>query len=150
MSPDDDREVRIVYHRESFESAAGHQVRTKLEATVCDFLMKHRIAHRHGSEIFTVRMGVSGSPTIYVPDIILHDRDASGKTIIIEPFDAYSPKVGSTRIIAHFRKEMQKDYFVIVVARKQHFSKVQKRAYDMLVDFDRLEGFEKHLPGPPL
>jgi len=148
MKSKEETDVRIIYHRESFESKVGHQVRTKMEAVICERLMDHRIAHRHGSEIFTVRMGVADTPTVYVPDIILHDKDNSGRTIIIEPFDAYSPRMGSTRIIASFRKEMKNDYYVIFIAKKQHLSKVQKGAYDMLIDFDNLDGFEKKLPVP--
>ena len=148
MKSKEEPEVRIIYHRESFESKAGHQVRTKMEAAMCEWLMNHRIAHRHGSEVFTIRMGVSRTPTIYAPDIILHDKDKTGKTIIIEPFDAYSPKAGNTRIIAAFRKEMKDSYYIILVAKKQHLSKVMKDAYDMLVEFDNLDGFEKKLPRP--
>jgi hypothetical protein len=142
-------EVRILYHRAGFESSVGHHVRSKMEATVCEWLMQHSIAHRHANEMFTVRTGVAGTPTVYVPDIILHDKDREGRAIIVEPFDAYTPRQGSTRIIAAFRKQMEKEYFVVIVARKQHKKKVQKEAYDILVDFDKLDGLLKHLPVPP-
>jgi hypothetical protein len=149
MKSREEAEVRIIYHREGFESRVGHHVRTKMEAVMCEWLMNHRIAHRHGSEVFTVRMGVAGTPTVYVPDIILHDKDKLGRTVIIEPFDAYSPRMGGTRIIAAFRKEMKDGYYIIFIAKKQHLSKVLKEAYDVLVDFDNLDGFEKILPQPP-
>jgi hypothetical protein len=141
--------VRIMYHRSGFESPAGHQVRSKLESAVCDYLMRNRIAHRHGSEVFTVRIGGTGVPTVYVPDIVLHDRDAEGRTVIIEPFDATVPRVGSSRIIAAFRKEMRKDYFVILVAKRIHTKKILKEAFDVLVENTRLEDLEQYLPQPP-
>jgi len=144
----EDSEVRIVYHRAGFESKVGHPVRSKLEATVCDWLMTNAIAHRHGSEVFTVRTGAAGTPMAYVPDIILHDRDKSGRYVIIEPFDAATPRVGSTRIIAAFRREMKKDYYVIIIARKQQMNKVLKEAYDLLVDFKNLDVLMKKLPRP--
>jgi hypothetical protein len=141
--------VRIVYHRSGFESSAGHQVRSKLEASVCEWLMRNRIAHRHGSEIFTVRIGGTGVPTVYVPDIVLHDHDAEGRTVIIEPFDATVPRVGSTHIIAAFRREMAKNYVIIIVAKRMHAKKILKEAYDVLIDSTCLEDLEAHLPLPP-
>ena len=116
---------------------------------MCEWLMQHSIAHRHANEMFTVRIGVAGSPTVYVPDIILHDKDGEGRTVIVEPFDAYTPRQGSTRIIALFRKQMEKEYFIVIVARKQHKKKVLKDAYDILVDFENLDGLIRHLPLPP-
>ena len=145
----EDSEVRIVYHRAGFESKVGHRVRSKLEATVCDWLMTNAIAHRHGSEVFTVRTGAAGTPMAYVPDIILHDREKSGRYVIIEPFDAATPKVGSTHIIAAFRKEMVKDYYIIIIVKKQQMKKVLKDAYDLLVDFKDLDVLGKKLPQRP-
>ena len=141
-------DVHIKYHRAGFESAAGHNVRSTMEAAVCDWLMKNSIAHRHMSEVFTVRIGPAKTPTVYAPDILLHDKDKKGRTIIIEPFDAYTPRVGSTRIIASFRKDMGENYYVIVVAKKGQMTKVFKEAYDLLVDFDKLDGLKKRLPQP--
>jgi hypothetical protein len=140
-----EREVRIAYHRAGFESNAGHHVRTHMEAAVCDWLMRHRIAHRHGSEVFTVRIGAAGTPTVYVPDIILHDKDTSGRTILIDPFDASCPRIGSTRIISTFRKEMKKGYYVIIIAKKQQKGKVLKDSYDLLVDISDLDSLHEHL-----
>ena len=142
----EDAEVRIVYRRAGFESKVGHLVRSKMEATVCYWLMANAIAHRHGSEVFTVRTGATGSPTAYVPDIILHDKDKLGRHVIIEPFDAATPRAGSSRIIASFRREMKKDYYVIVIVKRHHVSKVLKEAYDLLVDFKDLDVLMKKLP----
>lgn len=141
-------EPQITYHRAGFESTAGHHVRSTMEAAVCDWLMNNRIAHRHMSEMFTIRIGAVGTPTLYVPDIILHDKDKSGRTIIIEPFDAYTPKQGNTRIIAAFKKEMKDSYYVIVIARKNQSNKVLKDAYDLLVDFEKIDTLLKKLPKP--
>jgi hypothetical protein len=149
MKTKEETEVHIVYHRVGFESKAGHLVRSRIEGSVCDWLMSRGIAHRHGSEVFTVRMGAPGTPTVYAPDIVLHDKDGQGRTVIIEPFDASTPRVGSTRIIAAFRKEMKKDYYIIIIVKKQHMKKVLQQAYDLLVDFKGLDVLEEVLPRPP-
>jgi hypothetical protein len=149
MKSTEDAEVRIVYHRAGFESKVGHLVRSRMEATVCDWLMSHGIAHRHGSEVFTVRTGATRTPTAYVPDIILHDKDKLGRSVIIEPFDAATPRVGSTHIIAAFRKEMAKDYYIIIIVKKQQMKKVLGDAYDLLVDFKDLDVLGKKLPQRP-
>ncbi|HCV42201.1 MAG TPA: hypothetical protein DGH68_01865 [Bacteroidetes bacterium] len=149
MKPSEDTEVRIIYSRSGFESKIGHHVRSKMEAVVCEWLMEHGVAHRHGSEMFTVRVGASGTPTAYVPDIVLHDKDELGRTVLIEPFDAPTPRIGGTRIIATFRKEMKKSYRVIIVAKKQQMGKVLEGAYDVIVDYSRLNALEKELPLPP-
>ena len=145
----ENEEVRIVYHRAGFESKVGHLVRSRMEAAVCDWLMTNGIAHRHGSEVFTVRTGATGTPTAYAPDIVLHDKDRLGRHVIIEPFDAATPRVGSSRIIAAFRKEMKKDYYIIIVAKRHHMGKVLKEAYDLIVDFKDLDVLMKKLPQPP-
>lgn len=146
MKTREDTEVRIVYHRAGFESRVGHLVRSRMEATVCDWLMGHGIAHRHGSEVFTVRTGATGTPTAYVPDIILHDKDKLGRNVIIEPFDATTPRIGSTRIIAAFRREMKKEYYIIIIVKKQQMNKILKEAYDLVVDFKELDVLLKKLP----
>jgi len=149
MKSGEETEVRIVYNRVGFESRVGHLVRSKMEAAVCDWLMAHGIAHRHGSEVFTVRTGATRTPTVYVPDIILHDKDKLGRSVIIEPFDAATPRVGGTRIIAAFKREKKKDYHVIIIVKKQQMSKVLKEAYDLLVDFKDLDVLLKKLPQIP-
>ncbi|HET6273860.1 MAG TPA: hypothetical protein VFG32_12855 [Bacteroidota bacterium] len=138
--------VRIVYHREGFESPIGHLVRNRMEATVCDWLVKHGIAHRHASEVFAVKTGAARVPNIYVPDIILHDRNPQGKTIIVEPIHTYAPKDGGSRLLASFRKELKSKYYVIVIAKKHYLHKVQKGAYDVLIDFDNLDLLLKKIP----
>lgn len=148
MKSSENTEVRIVYSRGGFESKVGHHVRSKMEAAVCEWLMEHAVAHRHGSEMFTVRVGASGTPTAYVPDIVLHDKDELGRTVLIEPFDASIPRIGGTRIIATFRKEMKRDYHVIIIAKKQQMNKVLGEAYDVLLDYGNLDDLVKMLPCP--
>ena len=149
MKTEANGDIQISYHRVGFESKAGHRVRSAMEAVVCEWLMVHGIAHRHGTEVFTVRIGAAGVPTAYVPDIICHDKDSSGKTVIVEVFDAYCPKIGNTRILAQFRKEMMKDYYLIVIAKTQQMTKVLKAAYDIMIDYDNLGDLDKELPHPP-
>jgi hypothetical protein len=101
------------------------------------------------SEMFTVRLGATGVPTLYVPDIILHDRSATGKAIIIEPLDVNTPRIGNTRIIADFRREMGEKFFVIVIARRCDKPKVQREAYDLLVEAEDLNSLESLVPRSP-
>ena len=143
-----DTEVRIVYDRAGFETPIGHHVRNKMEAAVCEWLISRGIAHRHGSEVFTVKMGSAGAPIIYLPDIILHDKKKDGKTIIIEPFHTYAPKEGGTRVFAAFRKQLKSKYYIIMIAKRHYMHKILKDAYDVLIDFDKLHLLEKKIPFP--
>ena len=143
-----DTEIRIVYDRAGFETPIGHRVRNKMEAAVCEWLISRGMAHRHASEVFTVRMGSAGAPIIYLPDIILHDKKKDGKTIIIEPFHTYVPKEGGTRVFAAFRKQLKSKYYIIMIAKRHYMHKILKDAYDVLIDFDKLHLLEKKLPFP--
>jgi len=120
-----------------------------MEATVCQWLIDHGVAHRHASEVFAVRAGAAGVTAIYVPDIILHDKNKQGKTVIIEPIHAYVPKEGGSRLIAAFRKDLKAKYFIIIIANRHYKHKILKSAYDVLIDFDNLNALEKKLPLPP-
>jgi|WetSurMetagenome_2_1015567.scaffolds.fasta_scaffold79484_2 hypothetical protein len=143
-----DTEIRIVYNRPGFDTANRHHVRSRMEAKVCDWLQSHGVAHRHASEVFTVPAGPGRVPTVYVPDILLHDRTADGKTIIIEPYQVHVPKGGGTRLLAAFRKMMKKKYYVIVIARKPDFKNLVKGSYDLRLDIERLDFLAKRIPLP--
>jgi hypothetical protein len=106
------------------------------------------VAHRHASEVFTVPTGPGRVPTLYVPDIILHDRTTDGRIIIIEPYQVHVPKGGGTRVLASFRKIMKHRYQVIMIARSQDFRNIVKGSYDILVDAERLEALAKRIPLP--
>lgn len=150
MTPGSERgSGRIVYRRAGFESPAGHQVRTTLESSVCDWLMENSVAHRHASEVFMVKTGPTHVPTIYVPDIILHDRDAQGRLIIIEAVHSYSPKKGGMRLLAAFREEMKGKCYLIIVAKKHYMKKILKDAYDIMIDFGSLDELKRAIPIPP-
>lgn len=150
MIPDSDRgNVNITYRRTGFESAAGHQVRTTLESAVCDWLMENGVAHRHASEVFMVKTGATHAPTIYVPDIILHDRDDQGRLIIIEAVHSYAPKKGGMRLLAAFRKEMKGKCYLIIIAKRHYMKKILKDAHDIMIDFDTLDTLRRKIPIPP-
>jgi len=143
-----DTEVSIVYRREGFESPAGHLVRTRMESGICQWLMAHRVAHRHASEVFTVRYGATKAPGLFVPDIILHDKNGEGKFVIIEVVDSYVTKRAGMRLLTSFRSQSKKDYYIIVVAKKHFMPKVLRSAYDFLLDFKKLDLLERRVPIP--
>jgi hypothetical protein len=119
-----------------------------MEAAVCEWLVVHGIAHRHASEVFTVSARPTGAPGVYVPDIVLHDKTNDGRTIIIEPVHSYSPKGRGTKIVAAFRRQMKKKYFMVIVAKKHYMHKIPRNAYDILIDFDRLDMLAENIPWP--
>jgi hypothetical protein len=143
-----DTEIRIVYHRPGFDTAGRHHVRSRMEAKVCDWLQSHGVAHRHAAEVFTVPAGPGRAPAVYVPDILLHDRTADGKVIIIEPYQVHVPKGGGTRLLAAFRKMMKKEYHIIVIAREQDFKNLVKGSYDVRLDIRQLDLLAKRIPLP--
>lgn len=143
-----DTEVSIVYHREGFQSPAGHLVRTKMESVICQWLMAHGVAHRHASEVFTVRHGATNAPSLFVPDIILHDKNSDGKFVIIEAVDSNVTKSKVTRLLSGFRSQAESNYYVIVVAKKHFMPKILRSAYDLLLDFKKLDLLERRVPIP--
>jgi len=143
-----DAEVRIIFNRAGFANRRGHHVRSRMEAAVCEWLFGRGIAHRHAGEVFTVPAGAGKVPTIYVPDIILHDRGPDGRLIIIEPYQVNTPKGGGTRLLAAFRREMSARYAVIVVTKRRNMKNVIAGSYDALVDADHLEMLTRLVPTP--
>lgn len=143
-----DTEVRIRYDRPGFETANHHHVRGSIEAAVCAWLMKHHIAHRHASEVFTI-VRKNKMPEIFVPDIILHDKLDDGRGVVIEPVQAGAPKGGGSRLLAAFRKQLGEQYFVIVVARRSTRHKLVRGSFDTLVAFENLGMLAKKIPHPP-
>ena len=143
-----DTEVSIVYHREGFESPVGHLVRTKMESGICQWLMAHGVAHRHASEVFTVRYGATKAPSLFVPDIVLHDKNRDGKFVIIEVVDSYVTKSAGTKLLDSFRSQSKNDYYIIVVAKRHFMTKVLKSSYDVLIDFKKLDLLERRVPIP--
>ena len=138
-------EVKIMYERAGFENTHKHSVRTRMEGRVCEWLMQRGVAHRHASEVFTVSSGVGKVPSVYVPDIILHDRHDDHK-VIIETFQASAPKGAGTRLLAALQRQVEKKYFLIVVAHRGLKHNFLKGSYDAFVDIEKLEGLEKLIP----
>lgn len=144
-----EKESVVTYDRAGFASRHNHHVRTSVEAEVCEWLMQHGIAHRHASEIFTVPTGPRKTPTIYVPDIVLHDRNEDGKKVILETHQVNSPKTGGTRLLAAFRKAERDEYFIIIVTRKNASRHLVKDSCDVVVDIGKLDTLLKRIPLPP-
>ncbi len=141
-----EKEIRIVYGRPGYDTQYNHRVRSRMEAAVCDWLMQHGIAHRHASEVFALSVGSENIPNVYVPDIVLHDRRPDGKIILIETHQVNSPKQGGTRLLAAFRAQMKRTYFLIVIARVRDMKTILNGSYDVLVDFEKLDSLERKLP----
>jgi len=146
----EDKESVVTYDRAGFASRHNHHVRTSVEAEVCEWLMQHGIAHRHASEIFTVPTGPRRTALIYVPDIILHDRNEDGRKIIIETLQVNSPKSGGTRLLAAFRKAEGHKYFIIIVTRRSAKRHLVKGSCDVVVDIEKLDMLIKKIPPPPV
>lgn len=140
--------VRIMYTRAGFEAFPGHIVRSRMEATVCRWLLEHNVAHRHGSEVFTVPSGRGRPPAVYVPDIVLHDPAPDGRRILIEPHQVNVPREGGTRLLAAFRRVMKSRYAVIMIARRADFLHLVRGSYDVLIDVDRIESLLSRIPVP--
>lgn len=149
MEPDTpEPTLRIANHRASLASPIGHPVRSKIEARLCQWLIDRDVAHRHGAEIFTVRLGRSQAPYVYVPDIMLHDRREDGRTIIIECLANSAPRMGGTKLLTGFRQQSGKGYYLIVVAHGKTLESVPRSACDALVDFKHLDLLAKKIPIP--
>jgi hypothetical protein len=144
-----DADIRIIYDRAGFDTPRGHHVRSRMEEAVCDWLFSHGIAHRHASEVFTVPAGAGRVPTLYVPDIVLHDRGPDGRSIILEPHQVNAPKGGGTRLFAAFRREMHDRYSLIIVAKRRDMKNIIAGSYDALVDADHLDALARLVPPPP-
>ena len=142
------QDVTITYRREGFASPAGHSVRTNMESAVCQWLMEHGVAHRHASEVLTVVQKPRSEASLFVPDIVLHDRNDDGKMVLIEIVDSYVTKEGGTRLLSNFRAQAKSGYYMIVIAKKHYMPKILRSAYDVLVDFSKLHLLERRVPIP--
>jgi hypothetical protein len=140
-----DVNIRFVSTTTSFESTAGHHVRTLTERQLCDWLERHEIPHQHANEVFIVRAAANGSPALFVPDVVLVKKTHDGKTIIIESLHSFAPKRGGLKTLSAFRKQYGENFFVIVVAKKAMLDGVPRSIADARVDLESLDMLEKKI-----
>jgi hypothetical protein len=115
----------------------GHQVRSNMEAALCDFLTANNLAHEHWSGGFELEVG-TGALRLYIPSLTLTGLKKDGAAVVIEPIDSVHPGSGVRRLQS-LRRERGRDYFVIIVARQPLHPQVPQDAYDAIFP---LEDFE--------
>lgn len=139
-------QVRFATTQSTLETSAGHRVRTITERTICEWLAARGIAHRHASDVFIVKGPASGSPSLFVPDIILSGTTAKdGKAIIIETLHSFSPKRGGLRVFSAFCKQYRDQFYTILVARKSSLASIPRSTCDARVTLEDLDALEKKL-----
>jgi hypothetical protein len=139
-------QVRFATSQNLLAARTGHKVRTITERTICEWLTAKGIAHRHAGEVYIVKGGARGSPSLFVPDIVLSETTArGGKTIIIETLHSFSPKRGGLRVFAAFCKQYHDQFYSILVARKANLESVPRRTCDAQVALEDLDALEKKL-----
>lgn len=142
-------QVRFATSHGTMASSFGHQVRTITEREICEWLSERGIAHRHAGEVFIVRAASNGSPSLFVPDIILTKKYKNGKMILIETLHNFSPKRGGLKTFSAFCKQFNDTYYTILVAKKANLETIPKRVCDARVDLENLDTLAKKL-GVPL
>jgi hypothetical protein len=139
-------QVRFAAAHSTLETSAGHKVRTITERTLCEWLTAKGIGHRHASDVFIVKRTASGSPSLFVPDIILSGTTTKGgKAIIIETLHSFSPKRGGLRVFSAFCKQYRDQFYVILVARKASLASIPRSVCDARVALENLDALEKKL-----
>lgn len=139
-------QVRFATSHSTLETHAGHKVRTITERTLCEWLTAQGIGHRHASDVFIVKRAANGSPSLFVPDIILSGTTAKGgKTIIIETLHSFSPKRGGLRVFSAFCKQYHDQFYSILVARQASLTSIPRSTCDALVALENLDALQKKL-----
>lgn len=137
--------IRFVSSTTSFSSSSGHQVRTLTERALCDWLSQRRILHHHASEVFIVRAASNGAAAMFVPDIVLTQKSADGRTIIIESLHSFAPKRGGLKALSAFRKQYGDQFVVILVGKKATLPGIPKNIADVRIELESLELLEKKI-----
>jgi hypothetical protein len=139
--------VRFATSHGTLESTSGHQIRTITEREICRWLGERGIAHRHASDVFIVKSGAKGSPSLFVPDILLIKKNKDGKTIVIETLHNFSPKRGGLKTLSAFTKQFGDKYYTILVAKKSALESIPKSMCDARIDLENLDLLARKL-GP--
>jgi hypothetical protein len=138
-----------LYHKPGWFQPNGHLVRSHMEASLCDHLVRMGEPHLHGTPE-THSFEVTIAPrrhALYVPSIVLTDSRQGSRIVLIEPIDSPRPGGGLRRLIG-FRKAHLTEYFLIVVARRVLNHQLEEDAYDLFVpleDFTLLDDFLRSL-----
>jgi hypothetical protein len=137
--------IRFVSSNLSLASTSGHQVRTLTERTICDWLTDHEISHQHASDVYIVKAAASGSPALFVPDIVLRRKTDDGRTIIIEAMHSFSPKRGGLKTLLAFRKQYREQFLIILIGKKSLIESIPKNIVDLRIELEILDTLEKKL-----
>ncbi len=139
-------QVRFATSHSTLETDAGHKVRTITERTLCEWLTAQGIGHRHASEVFIVKGTASGSPSLFVPDIILTETTTKGgKTVVIETLHSFSPKRGGLRVFSAFCKQYGDQFYTILVARKASLKSIPRSTCDAQIALENLSALQMKL-----
>jgi hypothetical protein len=144
-TPLPDVNIRFVSSNTSFASTSGHQVRTLTERSLCDWLSQRHIPHHHASEVFIVRTASNGAAAMFVPDIVLMQKTADGRAIIIESLHSFAPKRGGLKTLSAFRKQYGDQFVVIVVGKKAMLNGIPKNIADVRIELESVEMLEKKI-----
>jgi hypothetical protein len=104
---------------------SGHASRTKLEAAVCDEMMRQGVPHAHRSLNFRVRNATGGFAK-YSPSIVAHRGPV---LFLIEPVPSPTPRPVIGRL-ARFLEQHSPEIVLVVVATDAAVQKVPPEAYD--------------------
>lgn len=138
-------QIRFATNHGTLSSSAGHQVRTITERQICEWLTERGIAHRHASEVFIVKATANGSPSLFVPDIIVTKKNKSGKVTLIETLHNFSPKRGGLKTFSAFCKQFGDKYYTVLVAKKANLETIPKGVCDTRVELENLNMLAKIL-----
>lgn len=138
-------QIRFASSNGTLESSAGHQVRTITEREICAWLTARGIGHRHAGEVIIVKAATNGSPSLFVPDILLTKKNKNGKNIVIETLHNFAPKRGGLKTFGAFCKQYGDKYYSILVAKKANLETIPKGVFDARVELEHLDALEKKL-----
>lgn len=135
-----------LHRRPGWTLPNGHQVRSNMEAALCDFLVVNELAHEHWQGGFELEVG-TGALRLYIPSVTLTGLRKDAAAIVIEPVDSAQPGSGVRRLQA-LRRERGRDYYVVIIARQPLHTQLPRDAYDAifpLEDFEPLRLFLRSL-----
>lgn len=138
-------QVRFAPSHGTLGTSSGHKVRTITEREICEWLTAQAIAHRHAHEVFIVKAAANGSPSLFVPDIMLTKKTKEGKAVVIETLHNFSPKRGGLKTFSSFCKQFGDKYYTILVAKKSNLETIPKSVCDARVEFENLDLLAKRI-----
>lgn len=143
--PTKDINIRFVSNHGVLESSGGHPVRTITELRICEWLTAHRIAHKHASEVLTVKAAPNGLARLFVPDILLTKKTKDRRTIVIEALHSFSPKRGGLKNLTAFRTQYKDQFLTFVVGKKAMLDPIPKSLSGIKVELEHLDTLGKRI-----